>query len=249
VTRARKPVRSIHPRRRQRGAATVEFVLAFPVLLFLVLTLVQVTLLMVGNVFVHYSAYAATRAAASQVPADLQGTGGEPRNLIVPSRYSPKFEAIERAAWFAVTPVAGRSAEQADVDADGFASDVRAYLRATGRGQPNWAGTLLADRLRYAATHTRVTMMTTEVEGDEVVFRPLSPMRLHTFGPLDPITVEVEHDLFLSIPYVWRMFADGERGGVGNGGGYTTVRARYTMSNEGIDPAMPAPPGLPRVDP
>ena len=49
------------------GTATLEFCMVIPIVLFLILLLVQSTLLMVGNQFVHYAAFAATRSAVRPI--------------------------------------------------------------------------------------------------------------------------------------------------------------------------------------
>ena len=54
--------------RNTHATATIEFVLVFPIVLFVALLVAQSTLLMGGNIFIHYSAFAATRAAIVQVP-------------------------------------------------------------------------------------------------------------------------------------------------------------------------------------
>src|SRR5690606_37869617 len=57
-----------NPQRFQAGTATMEFALVFPIFLFFILTLVQTSLLMVGNLYVHYAAFASVRSAIVQVP-------------------------------------------------------------------------------------------------------------------------------------------------------------------------------------
>lgn len=230
----------------QRGVATVEFVLAFPVLLFLVLMLLQTAMLMVGRAYVHYAAFAATRAAVSQIPADLGVSGGEPRNVVVTGLASPKYEAILRAAVVAVTPVSGRSNDATSlVDVEETRSGLEDYLRNAGMRRPNWVDRLFSDRLRYAAEHTQIDLWTLSEDGES--FIELSDNAVHEFGPLDAVTVRVEHDLALSVPYVWRVFADAPR--EETYGGYATLSARYTLCIDGIDPSLPTTPSLPRADP
>jgi hypothetical protein len=55
----------------QHGSAqTLSFVLTLPVFIWVLMFIVQVSQLMIGQVVVHYAAYAAARAAAVWIPAD-----------------------------------------------------------------------------------------------------------------------------------------------------------------------------------
>ncbi len=241
--------------RGEQGTATVEFVLVFPIVLSLVLILLQTTLVMAGNLFVHYAAFAATRSAITYIPADKPNGLGEPRNVIVPSPGTPKYEAIRRAAVFAVLPVCGEltqeqfnNAEPDVVDTAGFVAGLNDFYEANGQAPPKWIQTKAAGRLRYAYAHlhTTVTLLQAEVNGDDVTFQPLSENQTHVFGPRDPITVEVHHRLNLSIPYARAIFADAHH--KYRSGAMMMVTAHYTLTNEGVDPAFPLEPKLPRRD-
>lgn len=241
-------LRSLH--RDRRGVATVEFTLAFPVLLFLVLVLLQTAMVMVGRAYVHYAAFAATRAAISQVPADLSGQGGEGPNAIVISNASPKLQAIQRAAAVAIAPVSGRNEDDHPLFAADAARDaLSGYLADAGIAEGNWVDRSYAQRLRYAAHHTRVWLQVLPPGFDEesTAFVSIPDGAEYTFGPLETVTVRVEHDLAISVPYVWRIFADGDRDDAA--GGFATLTSRATLHNEGIDPRLPEEPPLPRVDP
>lgn len=225
----------------QAGTATIEFALAFPIILFLALLLIQTTLLMAGQFFIHYAAFAATRAALVQVPSDQPG---EPANVIVPLAGSPKQEAIHRAAAVALAPVSGSLAEQVDLDADAFAQALDQHYTAMGLAVPRWVDTLAAARLRYAWAYTDTALLEPQVTGAGVAFVPLTPGVPRTYGPRDPLTVHVTHRFNLSIPYVRAIFADG-RHDAGDGA-YAMLEANCTLTNEGIDPALPPEPRLPR---
>jgi len=217
----------------ESGMATLEFALVLPVLLFFVLMLMQTTLVMGGNIFVHYAAYAATREAIVQIPTgegDLfnrYDEGGE------------KHEAIRQDAYLALIPVAGRESS-GDSRGENYAEAFRAFYAGYGVEAPRWVDTMLADRYRYAADHTEVTVHKTIVHSEtEVEFQPITGS--YTFGYRDPVTVSVTHEFNLSIPLARAIFQDGRDGRFA----YTQVTAHYTLTNEGINPQMPP---LPEID-
>jgi len=248
------PIRTGRVLRNESGTATVEFCLAFPIVLFLCLILVQSTLLMVGNQFVHYAAFAATRSAIVYIPQDYSASGGgggsgggEPRNTIIPEKGRAKYDAIRAAAYIAVAPVCGKLEESAeDLNVAEYVAGLRSYYTANGQDVPRWVETLAADRLRYAAENTDVQIMETVQTDDGVEFYDIAAaFDYYNFGPREAITVRVEHRLNLSVPYVRSFFADGE---LDDGRGkYSLVSAHYTLTNEGVNPELPGPPELPRV--
>ncbi len=229
----------------ESGTATVEFCMVLPIVLFLCLVLVQSTLLMVGNQFVNYAAFAAARSAIVYIPQDYPGEG-EPRNTIVPEEGKPKFDAIRAAAYLAVAPVCGKREDGAEaLRTDDYVAGLGDYFSSYGRDAPRWVETLAAARLRYAAANTDVQVMYTLVTRGEVEQFDTATEDGYTFGPHEAVTVRIEHRLNLSVPYVRGLFADGEHGD--GRGGYALVTAQYTLTNEGIDPDLPAPPELERV--
>lgn len=228
------------------GTATMEFCLAFPIVLFLCLVLVQFTLLMVGNQFVHYAAFAATRSAIVYIPQDYSNAG-EPRNTIVPQKGGNKYDAIRAAAYIAVAPVCGKWEDNPEgLRVGEYVDGLRAYYTSQGADVPRWVETLAATRLRYAAANTDVQIMET-VQGDGGVeyYDITGAYDFYNFGPREAVTVRVQHRLNLSVPYVRSFFADGELDG--GRGKYALVSAHYTLTNEGINPELPGPPDLPRV--
>lgn len=244
ATPADRPTRRwLMPLRDQNGTATIEFALVFPIILFLGLTLAQVTLLMVGNYFVHYAAFAAARSAIVVVPVDYE-IGGEPRNVIDSDPRSGKLRVIHEAAALALVPVAGQL-DSADIDVSPFVEGLAGHFASYGQSEPNWVDRLAANRLRYAFMNTQVMLNEPLVFGDEVEFVPL--IGVHEFGPRDPITVHVEHQLHLSVPFARVFFADGPvyvAGGAQSA--YALVEARATLTNQGIDSSLPPAPELPR---
>jgi hypothetical protein len=226
----------------EAGTATIEFTLAFPIVMFLVLLLLQVTWAMVGNLFVHYAAFSATRSAIVYIPWDAPQVG-EPRNTITVGD-GEKFDRIQRAASFSLIPVAGES-ESGEAAAEEFTSALRTYYQKSGPRMPGWVESQAAGRARYAMAHTEVTLMRTNNSGSQASFDPIRQGRA-TFGSREPISVRVRHRLDLAVPYVSVIFADGEHDTAEGTRGYTNVTARYTLTNEGVSDALPDRPELPR---
>ena len=231
----------------EAGTATIEFALVFPILLVFILLLVQVTLLMVGNLYVHYAAFAATRAAIVQIP---RNTTDEPTNVIWPRNPGmEKYRAIRRAAIFALVPVSGRSSGDADsvgdVSPPAYVDALREHF-AQGQGeQPAWVDSLIEEKVRYAATNTTIELLVYDEDAQPPDFKPLS--YFYTFGPRDPVTVRVGHRFDLAVPYVRFFFADGRYQSDDGQGAYTIIEAQTTLTNQGVDPAMPEPPSIRRL--
>ena len=226
-----------------RGTATIEFALVVPIMLFFILLLAQTTLVMAGNLFVHYAAFAATRSAVVQIPADRGAV--EPPNVLVHEPGWPKFDAIRTAAVLALAPVGG-ALPGGNAPADAVTDALGQHYQDYGRATPRWVDRIFADRLHYAydRVSTRVTVMHTFVDGIGEVRHLDTDEGGDTFGPREPITVRVEHQLNLAVPVVWTLFADDS-----DDGRYAVVAAQYTLTNEGVIDALPAPPGLERLEP
>lgn len=242
----------------QQGTATLEFALVFPVLLFMILLLTQTTLVMGGNLFVHYSAFAAARTAMVQIPAAYGSPVDEPANVLVVSDTAGKINRIRRAAYFAVVPVCGRLSS-GNAPAQQFVAALTEFYVGFGQQPPAWVTNgLLAERLQYAYENTWVNIYTTTVDPNSPRTVQLAVIdSTHTFGPKEPITVRVGHRLNLSIPYVRVLFADGRDSSQFDKGmkftaesssstHHTTITAQYTLINEGISRDLPPRPTLNR---
>lgn len=227
----------------ETGTATIEFVLVFPILLFLVLLLLQSTLVLAANFVVQQAAYAAARSAVVQVPRDL---AAEPRNYIRMEGGSAKYDTIREAAWLAVMPVCGRD-NAGPIEGGQIADGVESHLRAYGVAPPAWVDNFVAARARYAGNHTEVRLRYQSQTPDGLIDFPLVDGSWE-YGPQDPIMVEVVHDLNLAVPYVRGLFADGSHTTADGRGAYARVRASSTLSNQGVDDQLPEPPTIPRVD-
>lgn len=228
------------------GTATIEFALLFPILLFMMLLLTQTTTLMAGNIFVNYSAYAATRSAIVQIPREISE---DPANRFTASQGYQKHDAIQRAAALALVPVAGRK-NSSDVGADSasFAAGLQRYYESYGRNAPRWIDTFAAARLNYAMDHTQIIAhQTTVIDSSTVEFNEVEEGGTIQYEARDPITIRVVHRLNLGVPYVNRIYATGTHDD--GSGRYRLVSAKYTLTNEGVRDEMPPLPTVPRRSP
>jgi len=250
----------LRPRQRQggeSGVATLEFTLVFPILLTFSLLLIQTALLYAGNLVVHSAAFAATRAAIVQIPYDDQ-FNGEPSNVIYngPSGATTlagwgKYDRIRWAGVVGVWPVSGPG-EPESRQADGIHGAMTSYFNDLRGSAPAWVDTLIEDRLHYAADHdnTRITIrrMRLDDHSHQVVFEALADGDYETFGPREPITVQLIHRFNLSVPYVRSVYAEDSqdiRGGYR--GMYTEISTQYTLTNEGLMDELPPLPDLERL--
>lgn len=225
------------------GTATIEFALVLPILLFVILTLAQTTMLMGGNLFVHYAAAAAARSAIVQIPYDYTA---EPANTYYGSAGTPKYDAIRRTAAIALMPVASgpTGGASATTDSGAFVDGLNQFYASYGVEPPAWVANLAARRFEYAMATTEISLFRPIVQsaGSSVYFEPLEGAVVE---PKDPIRVRVEHELNLGVPYANRLFDDGEQpDGVGR---YRIIVATATLTNEGILDKMPPLPSIPRT--
>lgn len=229
------------------GTTTIEFALCFPWLLAIVLILAQSMLLMAGTMYVNYAAYQATRRATIEIPADYTDRGDLAANMYSNDKYSLKYQHIQRAAAFAVLPVAGQF-DSGSSRAGDMVAAIRNHYAAYGQSEPAWIESMLAGKVNYADAMTEIEVLETNViDESDVSFDPL-PQNPYRFGPRDVVTVEVKHKLNLGVPIASRIFAEGEHSGEGTGR-YSTVTAHYTLPNEGVPVPLPEKPSIDRVTP
>ena len=154
--------------RGEKGVAIVEFALALPFLLMLGLLMAQASLLMVGNVCVHYAAFCASRTAIVVIPRDY-GTA-EPRNMILDSQDvdSKKYQ-VKLSAVTALLPVSCDSEDitAAGAGGDAYVNGVTRFLSLQGVTRPAWADARLSRKMAYAAQYTDVTVSPPEPRTDD----------------------------------------------------------------------------------
>lgn len=231
----------------QRGTTSIEFALVFPILLVLSLLMVQSMMMMAGNMYVHYAAFAATRAATIEIAQDYTNRGDYEANFYAPGKGSIKHERIRRAAYMALVPVSGQS-DSGTGPAGEAVSSMTTHFSTYGANEPKWVQAMLAAKVGYAESNTEIELLETLVQSDNDVTFEMLPENPYRFGIRDVITVRVIHKLNLGVPFASRFFSDGDNGAKGPGR-YTLVTARATFTNEGVPNHLPERPDIDRVTP
>ena len=232
--------RALQRLRGDGGVATVEFVLVFPVALLTVLVLLQTTLMMAGNVFVHYAAFVAARAAIVQAPTGKVGGGGE----LTQGGDDERWEKVERSAAFALAPVSGKVG--AGAEGERLASGLKAMYGDLGAEVPGWVDSLAGQRLNYALEHTDAKLYYTRVRRGGVRLVEVGNGGTIYYSPKAPVTVGVAHRLHLSIPYASVLFSDGTHATAGGDTHYARLFATSTLTLEGYDRNLPEEPPVER---
>jgi hypothetical protein len=220
----------------QQGTAVLEFALLFPVAMAIVLLMVQTSMMMTANLYVHYAAYAAARSAVVLVPLDEPLPDGHvcyayyydyDSNSRVCQQVAEcernrlnawKESRIRQAAVLALVPAAG-SPQQMTIsgDSQGLQSGLAALFGRYGEIPPVWLGEKLALKYEYANRYT-------DVEIDDPV--------LDAFASREDVTVTVTHRCFIGIPFVRAAFGGEPLPGMP--GQYASeVKATYTLINQG----------------
>ncbi len=196
----------------------IEFALALPIVLMISLVMVQSSLLMGGNICVHYSAYCAARSAIVQIPDD--GSVVEPPNVLG----SGKGRQIYAAAVWAVMPISCGSQQIDEADADTLIDGLERFFDNYDTPTPWWVDSYIARKLQYALDHTEVEVS--------------PPARRGYYAPDEDIRVQVRHTFYLSVPYAGKLFAtfddDGRELDFGAGEYGIVIRAACTLTNEGV---------------
>lgn len=217
-------VRFGHRRRlgSQCGTVLIEFAMALPFLLMIVLLMVQSALLMGNYLCINYASYCAVRSAIVTIPSEL---GWEEANVVTDyadPAGSEKLRRIWQAAVWAVTPISDGSYNgQADYGAalnDGIDDLFGSY----GASRPGYMRVYLERKLAYAEDNTQVTLD--------------SPDSGDTYGPHEDIEVYVRHNLYLSVPYANRLVAIFDKDNAvdfGDGRYAVAVTVSCTLTNEG----------------
>lgn len=205
---------------RQAGTAAIEFALVFPFALMIVLIMIQSMLLMVGNLAVHYAAFAAARAAVVRVPENV--SYDEPRNVVCHPLDSAKYHRIRCAAVYALMPVAAGKPGAGGTSTAGGAATIAdglgRFFELSGSNVPRWIETMLAAKVTYAWDYTDVEL-----------FGPDDGL---VYGDHEDLRVRVRHTLYLPVPYANRIFGSELPAGAGDYG--TTVEATYALTNCGV---------------
>lgn len=238
----------------REGGAMVEFVMVLPIALMLALILAQASLLMVGNLCVHYSAYCAARAAIVAIPDDM--SPDEPPNYVDRDPdSSAKYRRILMAAAWAVMPVSCSIRAQSGSGGMELVEGLERFFDLYGRrgdedprgnwlpiedksdpdydpgfyredtsGAPGWVRFHLGRKWRYALDHTFVDVS--------------PPKNGDVYAEAEDIHVTVRHTFYLAVPYANVLFSradpDGRELDIGSGEYGTVITATCTLTNEGV---------------
>lgn len=230
--------------RGEEGTAMIEFMLVLPFAMFFIFMVAQTTFLMTGNIMVHYAAFSACRSAIVQVPAQPVFHSDEPQNYIILSRDGRKFEAVRRAAVFALYPVSGPLDNNAQIGED-VSSAIGQVYGNFGQDVPEWVNNVIGQRVNYADANTDLQFFEALPDGNNVELNRLTGA--HKYGPKETIAVQVTHRFYLSVPWVGFVYMDGMLDSSQGEGPYTEVTAHYALPNEGIDVLLPPKPPIDRI--
>jgi hypothetical protein len=231
----------------QEGVAILEFVLVLPVTLFIVMLMVQATMLMAGNLCVHYAAFCAARAAVTTIPLNLSGDpSGLCQNLDEVHKTGPgetwnvcgdlKLQRIREAALYALAPISCGDVAQTDKMIP-LQTAVRDYYVANGEVVPAWVDGQLGRKWQYADDHTTVELVAGDNQTSMRDWTVNADMRVYETH--EEVVVRVGHDFYLSVPLARRIFAMGGDGvefslsGCVGKAYATTIWATCRMNNEG----------------
>jgi hypothetical protein len=203
----------------QDGAAVLEFAMVLPIALMMVLVMVQSSLLMAGNLCVHYAAFCAARSACVVIPTDM---GAEEPSNVLAAGDSRKHARIQLAALWAVMPVSWDNYPGAagPLSAGEVSPALAKFFTEYGETAPGWLDERLAKKFAYAARYTQV-----KINWDNK----------NNFDEHSDIYASVTHTFHLSVPYAARLFSAFSGGRtIENGEFGIDMDAFCVMTNEGV---------------
>ncbi len=223
----------------QGGAVVIEFALALPIALVLVLIMAQSSLLMGGNLCVHYAAYCATRSAIVQIPWDF--SPGEPANVL--REEAAKMRRIRLAAIWALIPISCSSKSYSPTfgEETTLVGGLGEFFRKSDADVPGWVRRdYLGRKLHYASNkdYTQVTMLRRTGRGKRAPYVPVSYP--YTYGENEEVRVAVAHTFYLSVPYAGYLFYRAESAenrqelDFGQGKYGIVIHAATSLTNEGV---------------
>lgn len=212
-------------RRRRRcgdsGSVLVEFTLLLPIALAVSLGMLESSLLMAGNLCVHYSAYCAARSAIVQLPR--YNGPGERENEYIPDDEQGKYGRIHAAAVWPLIAVSYGGTDQQRADDADLVDELIRFHDAHAAERPFWLDDRVGRKLAYALEHTFIELD--------------PPADGKTYQPREDIRVRVRHTYYLSVPYAGWFFSQILDGGVqldADGAYGLIIQANCTLSNEGV---------------
>lgn len=209
--------------RSQEGNALIEFVLVFPIGAMLAMLMVQGTMLMAGNLCVHYAAYNAARAAVTTVPLNIEPD--ETYNIVSGDASSAKNFRIRMAAVYSVMPVSASNNQFGDANNKiPLQTGMAQYFDTYQKQVPGWVDMHLSRKWQYANDHTTIRLS--------------PPANGVSYAPNEEIVVSMNHSLYMGVPYARNVFAAIMGNDAvqlnGNGEYAASVDVITRMSNEGV---------------
>jgi hypothetical protein len=207
----------------QDGAVVLEFTLLLPVALMFVLLMAQASMLMGGNLCVHYAAYCAARSAIVYIPDNANAS--EPQNVMLAPGASAKYQKIKMAAVWAVMPVSTESPDYpGSEDSTTLRSGLEKFFTNYKMPRPGWVDARLSRKLAYADEYT-ILQVDPPRNGDK-------------YDANENVRVRLTHTMYLAVPYANRVLAslDSQDGRVLNFGTANygmNIHAGCTLTNAG----------------
>lgn len=122
------------------GQAMTEFIISFPILLFITLCMMQLSLIYTARLVVNYSAFSAVRAAIVVIPMSLDkqdsSDQNEPEGLVVYKNKKGKLNMIRNAARLTCMPISA--------DASSIMNEFVVTVAGNSYRPLQWAGTALS---------------------------------------------------------------------------------------------------------
>lgn len=189
----------------QRGTSVLEFALVLPLLLLLLLTIMQFSLLYNAGQVVQYAAHAAARSAIVYVPSDVPSDEGisDPSLQLTLSNESAKYATIKKAAALACVGISPRVSWLTSEWANNpFVSDIVGGVSGALESIPGIGDmSEYLDRYGYAQQMTRIHFQKYDAaSGEYVDLESDGNQALHFTDPGEDISVMVEHEFYLAIP-------------------------------------------------
>ena len=205
----------------QDGVVLLEFVLLLPILLFLVLIMVQSSLIMGGYLTLNYSSFCAARTAIVQIPRNTDVEFRNTLNSYDEPSDSDKLSNIKSAAVWALIPAGASGYITNSSNAGNIIEGLRKTIQQNNGGDPAWLNSVLASKISYVEDHTRVSVKPPVLDGQ--------------YGEHEDIRVIVTHDLYLGVPLAGRFFAaiDSKSKEIDNGYYAVEIEIPCTLPNEG----------------
>lgn len=214
----------------QEGATAVEFILVFPLLLIMLLTILQVALIVQARFVVNYAAFCAARSAIVTIPARVKSRGAfEDHNVISTNNpESPKMRIIQRSAALPCVGISPLwSAGLVARTQSAFNPRAQVPLAVLALFAPGsdyfWQ---LQSRAPYAYDQRNTSVGVSSRSGG--------------FKDHSEVTVQVTHRYYLTVPFADRLLGRSYTGawfGL-NLARYLEIKEQYTLLNEG-EPSYP----------